>query len=307
MNPSKQIGHTETVGGLAVDRHTPRRPWLAAIASLALPGLGQFYNARVDRALWIFIVFSIVSIPLLATIALYAPVLLTTPLLALCVLASLAIWIGSIIDAWRDARRLATDPSWRRRPWQTGSAYATIVVLCNALCLPLAIDWVRSHQAQPFRLPSASMTPTLLPGDYVFADMSYNCPGCRRAVARDDIAIFVYPNDRTRYYVKRIVALPGERVDIADDGIRVEGKLVERRVEDGVEVARVSSRPLVSPRSLTVPSGSVFVLGDNRDASNDSRSFDAVPLRDVVGKVRQIWFSIGPDGVRWSRLGLLPR
>ena len=303
---------------------TPRRPLLAAIASLVLPGLGQFYNGRVDRALWFLIAYGLVSIPLLGTIALFSPPRATTVLLALCALVAISVWLGSAIDAWRDAARLATDPEWRARPWQTASAYAAILIVCHGFYQPIAIGWMRTNQVQPFRVPSASMEPTLLTGDMFFADMSYNCPGCRQAVAHDDIAIFVYPNDRTRYYVKRIIALPGDRVEISAAGVRVQDRLIEDRSasrdgagsSDSGAAAKLSANlpghsaadtpERLSPRSLTVPPGSVFVLGDNRASSTDSREFGSVPLRDVVGKVRQIWFSRGPDGIRWKRLGLVP-
>jgi signal peptidase I len=116
------------------------------------------------------------------------------------------------------------------------------------------------------------MQPTLLPGDILFADKRYNRPGFKQAVQRGDIAIFVYPNDRTTYYIKRIVGLPGDVVDV-----------------DGGQ--------------LTVPAGEVYVMGDNRTASKDSRNFGTVPLQDVVGKARQLWFSSDKGTIRWERLG----
>ena len=288
-----------------------RKPALAALASLLLPGLGQFYNGRLERALRFFIAFAIVSIPVLGIVALYAPPAATVALLALSVLLALMIWIGAAIDAWRDAGRLNRGGGFRPQPWQTVGTYTVVVLLCHGLYLPLAISYLRQHQVQPFRIPSASMAPTLLPGDVFFADMSYNCPGCRREVARDDIAVFIYPNNRNHHYVKRIVGLPGDRIEIEAERLLVNGQPLEARAVGSEHTAAAATaaatrRPFAGPRSLIVPPGSVFVLGDNREQSTDSRDFDPVPLRDVVGKVRQIWFSRGTDGVRWSRLGRLP-
>ena len=138
------------------------------------------------------------------------------------------------------------------------------------------------------------MSPTLKSGDMIFADMSYNCPTCFKAVKRGDIAIFVYPYNRTQYFVKRIIALPG-------DTIRIDAGEV---IINGTPSSDVySGDQSVNMDEHKVAPGHVFVLGDNRTTSRDSRDFDDVPLSDVVGRPRQIWFSYGEDGGRWDRIG----
>lgn len=253
----------------------PRRPWLAALMSLVLPGFGQLYNGEVNRALWLFLGFALLGVPGLALIALWLPAQLTVPALALGLLATLGLWVYSVAQAWRRAKALGA--GWHLRPWQLSGVYLLVLLLCDGVGLPLLIGQVRAQQVESFRIPSASMAPTLLPGDVLFADKRYNCPNCRQAVHRGDIAIFVYPNDRTRYYVKRIVGLPGERIELPGTG------------------------------PVNVPPGQVYVTGDNTVASTDSRQFGTVPLADVVGRVRQIWWSSGEGRIRWERLGLTPQ
>ncbi|WP_323128844.1 signal peptidase I [Thiothrix litoralis] len=246
-----------------------RQPWFAAFMSLILPGYGQLYNGDINKATWLFLGFSLLAIPVMVVIALYLPVSWTFPTLLLSLLTIIGLWGYSVVDAFRTARRLQ---DYVLKPWQRGSLYVLVLLLCNGITLPLLTDFVRDHWVESFHIPSASMQPTLLPGDILFADKRYNRPGFKQAVQRGDIAIFVYPNDRTNYYIKRIIGLPGDVVDV-----------------DGGQ--------------LTVPAGEVYVMGDNRTASKDSRNFGTVPLQDVVGKARQLWFSSDKGTIRWERLG----
>ncbi|MFM2059673.1 MAG: hypothetical protein RLY71_4058 [Pseudomonadota bacterium] len=291
----------------------PRRPWLAALMSFVLPGFGQLYNGEPHRALWLFLGFALLCVPGVALVALHLPDALTVPALALGLLATLGLWLYAVVDAWRVAARCGAD--YRPQPWQLSGVYLLVLLLGDALALPQLTQQVRAHQVEAFRIPSASMAPTLLPGDFVFADKRYNCPGvgCKGRVQRGDVAIFVYPNDRTLYYVKRIVALPGDRVTLQGGVLAVNDQPVPDRsagqppLPAGASVPPPAADPPLPPAPTTldliVPPGQVFVLGDQRGASVDSRRFGTVPLPDVVGRVRQVWFSWAQGGVRWGRLG----
>lgn len=286
----------------------PRKPWVAGAMSLALPGWGQLYNGDVNRAIWCFLTFSLLLLPGTALLALVVPPILMAPGLILGVVGAVGLWVYCAVDAVRAAQRSLV---YVVKPWQTSGLYALVLITCALLVLPSLTIYMRAHLVQPFRIPSASMTPTLLPGDYVFADMHYNCPGCS-AVQRGDVVIFTYPNDRTSYYVKRIVALPGDRVRILNHRVSVNGEALAAQaggatelehwggkfwqVQNGANMADTDAEQIVPP-------GHVFLLGDNRSASTDSRQFGAVPLADVVGRARQIWFSRGDGDIRWSRVG----
>jgi signal peptidase I len=293
----------------------PRRPFLALAMSLVLPGFGQLYNGEVNKAIWLFLGFAFVSAPGVALVALYLPDGWMMPALLLSLAAALSTWLYGMVDAWRQAR---LNREYQAERWQVSGTYMLVLLMCNALALPLLIDYVRSHQVESFRIPSASMEPTVLRGDILFADKRYNCGGCRQGIQRGDIAIFTYPNDRTVKYIKRIIALPGDRVQIKGRDIRVNGNPLSPQSGAATSVAETIETegdrrwsvlwgPSVEPppeADLIVPPGQVFVLGDNRGASTDSRKFGTVPMQDVVGKARQIWFSSGPEGIRWQRLGL---
>jgi len=291
----------------------PRKPLLALSMSLVLPGFGQLYNGEPNRAIWFFLAYLALGLPAIVAIALYIPSALMLGALLLSTCLVVALWIYGMVDAWLRARR---QPDFLPRAWQTSGLYALVLIVGALVVQPTLKSYVGAHEVESFRLPSSSMEPTLLHGDVIFADKRYNCPNCKSAVQRGDVAIFTYPNDRTLYYVKRIIGLPGERVQIRDRQILIDGRsltigtpasdrqqLTEGEVSRHWQVVWPADEPAAPDVDLTVPAGEVYVLGDNRGHSVDSRRFGTVPLSDVVGRVRQVWFSRAETGIRWQRLG----
>ena len=288
--------------------YTRRLPVIAALMSAALPGFGQLYNGQINRGIWFFLVFSLVTVPLVALVAMYLPAAMMMGVLAVSVVLALAVWFWGIVDAWRVARQ--SNP-YLIKPWQTGGLYASVLLLCSFLVLPAVWSYVRNHQVQAFRTPSGSMMPTVQPGDYVWANMNYNCPNCRSEVRRGDVAIFVYPNNRNRHYIKRIVGLPGDVISSEGGVLNINDVPVSSENSTDAVIEEQFDGRIWSVNagdyeefSITVRPGHVFVLGDNRNKSNDSRMFGQVPLADVVGRARQIWFSKNPEGIQWGRLGI---
>ena len=314
----------------------PRRPVVAALASLVLPGFGQFYNGDLNRAIWLFLGFAMLCIPAIALIALYLPDGMMLPVLVLGLVAALSVWGYAVWDAWRGARDHRGGPA---RAWHLSGVYALVFVLCDLLALPLLTLYVREHQVEPFYIPSASMEPSVRRGDRIWADKRYNCPGCKQGVHRGDIAIFAYPNDRSVRYIKRVIGLPGDRVEVKGRQVWVNGRPLQAAITPATAPAtappavgmeaidgrtwqvqwmanpEAATPATVSPPlnraqtvaakelQLTVPDGQVFVLGDNRVNSSDSRNFGTVPMQDILGRARQVWFSADENGVRWGRLG----
>jgi signal peptidase I len=306
-----------------------RSAWVAALKSLVLPGLGQWHNGEMDKAAWLLSGFALCSVPGVAIVALWVPSALMLPALLLLLALTLVLWVGGVVDAWRVARR-SGENRWtapgsdgtlpglggRTPVWRQPGITLLILLLCDGVALPLLTQAVRQHAVASFRIPSASMAPALWPGDIVFVDRRYACIGCAAPVRRGDVAVFAYPDDRTVYYVKRVIGLPGDRVRVDGAQVWVNGELVPA-VDAPMPPAAALARAVMPPGPArpapadlpesTVPPGHVFVLGDDRSHSVDSRQFGGVPLADVVGRVRQVWWSSGPDGVRWDRLGRVVR
>jgi signal peptidase I len=293
----------------------PRSPVLASLMSAVLPGFGQLYNGDINKAAWFFLGFTFFSVPSIALLVMYLPEAWTIQALITSLLLTFSIWLFAVIEAFKSARKQS---DYLPQTWQGSGSYLLIFVLCNLILLPSMTQYVRNHYIESFRIPSGSMEPNLIPGDILFADKRYNCPGCETNVKHGDVAIFVYPNDRNRYYIKRIIGLPGDKIRIAGTQVFVNDKPIssepttqdkrqyinEHYADNNWQVVW-DTRKKIPEVDFTVPYGEVFVLGDNRSDSNDSRYFSTVPLRDVIGKARQIWFSMNMKrgGILWERSG----
>lgn len=201
----------------------------------------------------------------------------------------------------------------------------------------LVVLLLRSFLVEPFRIPSGSMMPTLLDGDFILVNKfayGIRLPVINQKVVdigapeRGDVVVFRYPKEPSVDYIKRIVGLPGDRVTYRDKIVYINGEPMKQeligtylgegtalsmtgagqRVEQlgGVEhqVLVRNEQPAMNNEFL-VPAGHYFVMGDNRDNSNDSRYWGFVPDRNLVGRAFMIWmnYDSADKTVRWGRLG----
>lgn len=298
--------------------NSPRKAWLAFLLGLFLPGLGQTYNGQLNRAAWFMLGSWLFGIPLVGLLVRYFPDDWTASLMLGSIGVAVVIWFISCIDGFIQARRRAT---YTAAAWQGAGTYLFLILLVTVCLFPLLTQQVRKHWIEPFRIPSASMEPALIAGDFIYADKHYNCLGCEPIVQRGDIITFTYPNNRSMGYIKRVIGLPGDQIKIRGQTVSVNNKSLTVQsaqqngtvvVQEGYEnrqwpVIWKNLRAVIPVADLTVPAGQVFVLGDNRTNSNDSRYFGTVPLADITGRARQVWFSYNRDlgGLQWGRVGLV--
>ncbi|HQO58464.1 MAG TPA: signal peptidase I [Candidatus Omnitrophota bacterium] len=157
--------------------------------------------------------------------------------------------------------------------------------------------FIREFFFQAFRIPSGSMRNTLLEGDRLLVNKLYYGPKIRftpkrlpgfTTPQRGDVIVFIYPQDEKRDFIKRLIALGGETVEIKDGDIYVDGKLVEDpRIKNIYYYNYGNALP---GEKIRVPEGHYFVLGDNSASSSDSRYWGFVPENNVIGKAALIYW-----------------
>ena len=224
-----------------------------------------------------------------------------------------------------------------RKQWIIDNVVSLLLALC-------AIFMIRSSIVEAFKIPSGSMLPTLLVGDHIFVnkfayglkipftDWALDQPlylWKREAPKRNDIIVFKFPRDDSFYFIKRVVGVPGDVVEVRNKVLTLNGKAVPRDLIAAAE-SRSTFEELDDPKyneraldlydeklpdssggdgrhlmmieknnymgenygPVTIPQEHLFVMGDNRDFSNDSRFWGFVPYKNVRGKAMVIWLSL---------------
>ncbi len=193
-----------------------------------------------------------------------------------------------------------------------GAVRETFESLLIAVALAL---FARTFVFQAFKIPSGSMERNLLIGDHLIVNKMIFSPAVtavegallpQRPIARGDIIVFKSPEDPARDMIKRVIGLPGERLEVRDKKVHINGAAIEEPYAQFI--ASSSTIPndsvLVSYGPVTVPSGQYFMMGDNRDNSQDSRFWGFLPATYVKGQALFIYFSTGDGtgGIQWGRI-----
>jgi signal peptidase I len=187
--------------------------------------------------------------------------------------------------------------------------------------------FVRTFIVQAFKIPSGSMEDNLLIGDHLLVNKFIygGAPTAieravlpMRDIARGDVIVFKYPQEPDRDFIKRVIGLPGETVELRHKAVYINGKPIDEapwhlKFKYPVPAADAPQHDKLDAYGpVTVPAGHFFVMGDNRDDSADSRYWNFLPATYVKGRAMTIYFSYDPEdasgplsvltSIRWSRL-----
>ncbi len=280
------------------------------VLSLAMPGLGQVYARSWRLGVVLLTVITLLGITTRVLSRLLPPDPAALGLLLALLAAILACYAGAPIHAVRRIR-LYPDPAkprWFRSTWFTAAVFLSINVGIDTAA-PLQLGW------RTFSIPSGGTLPTLLVGDMIVTDTT----GSVIMPAYGDMIVFLLPRDPSQTFIKRVVGLPGDRVQMKRGQLYVNSTIMPRQsagdyvtqgdgprmllrrfietLPNGSSHAILKAAddgPLDNTILYRVPADSVFVLGDNRDNSQDSRMMDAVgfiPSDNVIGRAWTVLWS----------------
>lgn len=261
---------------------TERSAIVAFIAGLLCPGFGQLYAGRARRGIAFQLALIACFTGAVVLLRLHAPVAAIIVLVASGVTTVVAIIDGIVV-----ARRSQAPRGFFGR-W--GPAIGAAILA--SMALSMALVYVRASMIETYKVASEAMMPTLRTGDYLLIDVTaYDTAAPQRG---DLIALRVpvpeeQAADRSSFvpFIKRVVAVAGDRVELRGTTLRVNGAIVTEpyAIYSGDEHEGFPER--------TVPGDSVFVLGDNRDNSRDSRHFDPpfVAVENIIGRVEYVYLN----------------
>jgi signal peptidase I len=256
-----------------------RKPILAFLLSLVTPGLGQIYNGQFNKGvsylvgfLLVYIVFSFLLFKFYGMIC--------------YLIIMLGFFLFILLDALLGAIKSKTEALKSYNRWYI----YLIIFLLSAVAIRPLLGWtIKNNIARAYKIPSSGMKPALLVGDRLIANMRiYKSEKPKRG----DIVIFEFPKDPSKEFIKRVIGMEEEKVQVVNNKIYINDKLLHDPwgyfEDDGLgKGLPVSERfgPVV------VPKDSLFVLGDNRNNSQDSRFFGFVNIKQVKGKALYLYWA----------------
>jgi len=270
-----------------ISKTYPRKPQTAVLLSMISLGLGQIYCGRFVRGL--VLGFLGVSAASMGVFALLPTTFCTQTIGMISVIFSIGLWGFGIVDARRIARKIPAD--YAIKDYNRWYVYVLLVCLAMPLAIPFAMIY-REGIAVAFRVTGDAMEPAIHRGERILVDrLAYR----DEAVQRGDIAAFINPNKRNQTNIRRVAALPGDMVEFREGRLYVNGERAS--ISSGKNELYTSENgvPMNSPAEK-VPNGHCYMLADKRTDGNDSRNYGPIPLSDLIGKVKWIYWP------RWEKL-----
>lgn len=303
------------------DQNSVRFPWIALALSFLSSGVGHIYCGRIVKGLFLYAARFL--LPLLYIMAAFVEpsnaVLIGMILLPAAVMV--IIFFYSPFDAYAIARRDGS--AYTRKEYNRASLYWLLIAM--QLAYPVALTWAaREYVYEAFFIPTGSMSPAVLPGDRILVNKR---PFQSDLPERGDVVAFrTPPSEPGRTWVKRVIGVAGDEIAIRGREIEVNGQKLQRERVSMDSMPRLgnqidgpvyyeshagrryqvlfdedpSDESNTAEFRVTVPDRSIFVLGDNRDRSRDSRTIGSIHVSDVIGYVDYTYV----PAETWSRFGV---
>jgi signal peptidase I len=292
----------------------PPSPRLAAVLSALVIGWGDAYNGNLGKAVGLCVAAAVAGTAVLVVVPGAAPVgTAAVALLGSWLLIAIGFRIYGARRAYADALAARAGGVARGPLRPLGSICALVLVVLLTRVV------VRTAIVQAFTIPAESMSPTLDVGDHVLVNkfvygIRWDVPltplvvqltPALRAPRPGDVIVFQWPKDHAKTFVKRVVAVGGQTVEVRRRQVLVDGQPWDDPHAHHVEGSGATQAEDYGP--TTVAPGELFVLGDERERSYDSRFWGGVPLADVRGEVMTIYWSSRDRRPRWDRIGRVVR
>jgi signal peptidase I len=273
----------------------PRKWWVAGLLSLFEPGLGQTYNGQACKGL-IFLALCLLFLTAMILCLNSYKILLFFILALLTVVC----YITVVADAIYTAHKFKKE--YKLKKYNKFIAYLGFIaiVIATNIIIP---SYKKKNSAQPYRINSVGMEPTLLIGDRIVTDQRLSAKNPNRG----DLIVFESPKDPKKDFVQRVVAIGGDIVEIRNKVLLINNMVITETfaVHNDSNVLSISQSPRDNFGPVTVPENSYFVMSDNRDNSYDSRFLGFVKKSKIKGTVKDIFWSWDREKntVRWNRIG----
>ena len=259
-----------------------------------MPGLSQFFDGKVKRGIILYLISQILI--LLAVLILVQPIQPFNIILPVIIIVSVYLFV--IVDSVTCAKY--PDTSLKTHLILVG---IILFIINTSFIQPTIGRTIGENIVEPFQIPSVSMNPSLLIGDFIFASkLPHN-----REPKRGDIVVFYSPTDPSRRFIRRVVGLSGDVIEVKDNNLYVNSikQKEDFLIEPSVEGSDITNEAPKSFGPAVAPEGSIFVLSDNRKYGSDSRSWGFLDKNQIIGKASIIYWSWDKDDrrIRWDRIG----
>lgn len=270
--------------------------------SLLTIGLGHVYAGAARKGILLFFIPQFIFFCALVSLLLLVPNTFGITASMAVVAVYFGFYLYCVVDAVRIANRGRSD--YALKNYNRWYIYILCWILASFVLQPALSGTTKATLLQAYRMPSGSMTPGLEIGDYFLVKKKWLVGS---SIDRGDIVVFPYPEDPGKKFTKRVVGLGGESMEIRDKQVFIDGVPLEEpykvHVDTTIMPREFNPRDNLAP--TLIPEDALFLMGDNRDESNDSRFFGFVKKAAVEGKVYLIYWSwdMHKFGVRWDRIG----